>query len=136
MLVTPLRRILVVEDDPDIRNLIRISLEKVDGFVVKICGDGREALNQASSFLPDLILLDVRMPQWNGPTVFKVFRKLEQTAKTPIIFLTAEVQPKDLPLYTELGALGVIAKPFNPITLGATIQNLWHKVPALGTARI
>jgi len=131
MLVTPLRRILVVEDDADIRNPIKISLERVDGFVIKICADGREALNQASSFLPDLILLDVRMPQWNGPTVFKVFRKLEQTAKTPIIFLTAEVQPKELSTYTELGALGVIAKPFNPRTLGATIQNLWCKPPAL-----
>lgn len=129
MIASSLRRILVVEDDPDIRAIIKLSLERVDGFVVKMCADGREALNQAASFSPDLILLDMKMPQWNGLTVFKVLRKLEQTAKTPIIFLTAEVQPRDLPQYKELGA-EVIAKPFNPVTLVATIQNIWQRTAA------
>ncbi len=122
---TTLSRILFVEDDPDIQAVARIALELVGGFTVVTCSSGREALQQAPLAQPDLILLDVMMPGMDGPTTLKELRGIGPTAATPVIFMTAKVQPQERAYYESLGAVGVIAKPFDPMGLSTTIQQIW-----------
>ena len=120
-----LQRILLVEDDPDIQAVGQLALEAVGGFTVKICGSGREALTMAADFAPDLILLDVMMPGMDGIATLAALRAQETTKTIPVIFMTAKVQAHEVAHYKELGALGVISKPFDPMTLSGTISELW-----------
>lgn len=122
-----LQRILFVEDEPDIQAVARLALEAVGGFTVEICHSGKEALQKAPSFVPDLILLDVMMPEMDGTETLTALRALEQTATTPIIFMTARVQPHEVVQYRAIGALDVIAKPFDPMALSSTIQSIWNE---------
>ena len=122
-----LKKILVVEDALDIQMVTRISLEKKGGFEVEVCSSGAEALEKAETFNPDLILLDVMMPGMDGPTTLGSLRNLPTLGKTPVIFMTAKVQPQEVAHYIDLGAINVIAKPFDPMTLAETIQSMWDK---------
>lgn len=117
-----LQRILYVEDEPDIQTIAQIALESIGGFTVETCSSGLEAIDKATDFAPDLILLDVMMPNMDGPATFQELRKLPNTAKTPAIFMTARVQPDEVDRYIESGAVGVIAKPFDPVTLSDQIR--------------
>ncbi|HZI11668.1 MAG TPA: response regulator, partial [Myxococcus sp.] len=92
-----------------------------------LASSGAEALEKAAAEKPDLILLDVMMPVMDGPTTFAKLRAQEATAHTPIIFMTAKIQKQEVARYLELGALGVIGKPFDPMTLPQEIRKL---VPA------
>lgn len=124
-----LTNILYVEDDLDIQAVAQIALEVVGGLSLKTCSSGVEALAAANSgFMPDLLLLDVMMPNMDGPTTLAELRKLPATASTPVIFMTAKVQSAELDFYTSLGAIGVIAKPFDPMELSAQVTALWNKV--------
>jgi len=120
-----LQRILYVEDEPDIQVVAKLALEMVGGFQVMICSDGQQALDTVDSFAPDLILLDVMMPGMDGPTTLQNLRANPATASIPVIFLTAKVQPNEVAQYQALGALNVIAKPFDPMTLAAQVQKIW-----------
>ncbi len=120
-----LQRILYVEDEPDIQAVAKLALEMVGGYQVMICSSGREALNNVNSFTPDLILLDVMMPGMDGPTTLQNLRSDPATAGVPVIFLTAKVQPSEVAEYQALGALNVIAKPFDPMTLAAQVRQIW-----------
>jgi two-component system OmpR family response regulator len=122
---TGLRRILCVEDEPDIQMVARLALEEIGGFKVEVCGSGAEAVERAPKLKPDLILLDVMMPDMDGPTTLEALRKLPEVAETPVIFMTAKVQAHEVVRYKELGALGVIAKPFDPMTLPETLKRMW-----------
>lgn len=123
-----LRTILYVEDDSDIQTVARIAFEAIGGFTVRICGSGREALDTIESGLaPDLILLDVMMPEMDGPTTLASLRKLTSTAATPVIFMTAKAQGSEIAHYKSLGAIGVVAKPFDPMQLSNQIRQLWEK---------
>ncbi|NJP04720.1 MAG: response regulator [Chloroflexaceae bacterium] len=122
-----LNRILLVEDEPDIQSIARLALEAIGGFTVEVCGSGREALDLAPSFAPDLFILDVMMPEMTGPDTLKALRSMETTAQTPIIFMTAKVQPHEITAYKQLGALDVIMKPFDAMTLSATITTIWSQ---------
>ena len=124
---TTLQRILYVEDDADVRAVATIALERVGGFTLEVCGSGREALERAPCFRPDLLLLDVMMPQLDGPATLEALRTLPATATTPVIFMTARAQSHDLAHYTRLGALGVIPKPFDAMSLAATVRALWER---------
>ncbi len=124
-LETSVERILCVEDDPDIQAVIRLALERVGGFTVKLCSSGPEALEAVAGFRPDLILLDVMMPGMDGPTTLSALRRLPRAASLPVIFMTAKVQPDEVAYYHRLGALGVIAKPFDPMTLSREILQHW-----------
>jgi two-component system OmpR family response regulator len=117
-------RILLVEDDPDIRSVARLALEATGGHTVQACESGREALATAPRFAPDLVLLDVMMPEMDGPATLRALRELPETAQTPIIFMTAKVQPQEVARYRNLGAVGVVAKPFDPMTLSRQIRNI------------
>lgn len=121
----PLHRILMVEDDTDIQAVAQLSLEAVGGYTVCVCSSGQEAITTTPQFNPDLILLDVMMPDMDGPTTLQALRALPQTAHTPVIFMTAKAQAHEVAYYKELGALGVVTKPFDPMTLASTINDLW-----------
>src|SRR5262245_22309733 len=122
-----LRRILLVEDDPDIQDVTMLLLAHVGGYEVKACGSAEEALGAAREFDPDLILLDVMMPGLDGQGAFMAFRQLPATASTPVIFMTARVLPREIQAYQQLGSLGVIPKPFDPDSLADTIQGMWDR---------
>ncbi|MFN7086278.1 MAG: response regulator [Burkholderiales bacterium] len=117
-------KILYVEDEPDIRTIARIALETVGGFNVRLCSSGPEALEAVAEFSPDCILLDVMMPGMDGPTVLKELRRMPHCATTPVIFMTAKVQHSEVAQYKALGALDVIPKPFDPMTLAATVRQI------------
>jgi CheY-like chemotaxis protein len=121
-----LERILLVEDDPDIQLVASLALSRLGGFEVGVASSADEALRTAVAFAPDLILLDVMMPGMDGPAALKALRGVEELSGTPIIFMTAKVQPQELAGYRRLGSLGVIAKPFDPETLSHRIRELWE----------
>ena len=121
-----LHRILAVDDEPDIRAVLQLALGDVAGFDLEICATGARALELAPEFAPDLVLLDVMMPELSGPQVLEELRSMPETADTPVIFLTARVQPREVQRFRDLGALGVIAKPFDPVTLADEVRRLWE----------
>jgi CheY-like chemotaxis protein len=124
-----LTNILYVEDDLDIQAVAQIALEVVGGLSLKTCSSGAEAINAIKEgFVPDLLLLDVMMPNMDGPTTLGELRKMATTAGTPVIFMTAKVQSSEQEYYLSLGAIGVIAKPFDPMTLAGQVRTLWDKV--------
>ena len=122
-----LHKILYVEDEPDIQAIARIALENVGGFEVKICSSGQEAVQSGPAFKPDLILLDVMMPGMDGPTTLQEMRKLPELSKIPVMFMTAKVQPQEVAHFKSLGAIEVIAKPFDPMKLSDLIKTAWAK---------
>ena len=121
-----LERILYVEDEPDIQAVAKLALEMVGGYQVMICSGGQEALDKVEAYAPDLILLDVMMPGMDGPTTLQKLRVNPATATIPVIFLTAKVQPPEVAQYQALGALNVIAKPFDPMTLAGQVRQIWE----------
>jgi CheY-like chemotaxis protein len=122
-----LNRILYVEDEPDIQAVARIALESVGGFTVEICSSGREALVRIDVFKPDLLLLDVMMPDMDGVSTLRAIRNLSGYAKIPAMFMTAKVQPQEVEQLRKQGAIDVIPKPFDPMTLSENIRSLWNK---------
>ena len=122
-----LSRVMMVEDEIDIQTIARLSLEVLGQFTVKICSSGPEALASAPDFVPDLILLDVMMPGMDGPTTLTALRAQPATANIPIIFMTAKVQTHEVAQYQAIGALDVISKPFDPMTLSATVRAIWER---------
>lgn len=122
-----LMRILYVEDEPDIQTVARLALETLGGFTVEICGSGSEALERIAAFRPQLILLDVMMPAMDGPTTLGKLRELPQFAFTPVVFMTAKVQPGEVAEYKAIGAVDVIPKPFDPMTLSNQVHAIWER---------
>ena len=126
---SPLCRILYVEDEPDIRVVAQMALEAVGGFTVISCASGPDALNAAPQARADLLLLDVMMPGMDGLGTLRALREMPATANTPAIFMTAKVQAAEVAVYKAMGALEVIPKPFDPMTLSAQIQRIWAAQP-------
>jgi two-component system OmpR family response regulator len=122
-----LKRILVVDDDPDIQMVTSIALGSFGRFTVKACGSAREALALAPRFKPDLILLDVVMPGMDWARALRALRGLPTVAKVPVVFITARVQPKEIRAYKKMGSVDVIAKPFEAVTLAARIRTIWNR---------
>lgn len=125
---TTLQRILYIEDEPDIQAVARLALEALGGFTVETCSLGREALEKGPGFAPDLILLDVMMPDMDGPSTLKALRELPALAGVPVIFMTAKVQPAEIAYFKTLGALDVLPKPFDPMQLSDQIRVIWQAV--------
>jgi CheY-like chemotaxis protein len=115
--------ILHVDDEPDIREVVELSLGLDPGFVVQACGSGEEALAVAAAWMPDLILLDVMMPVMDGPATLIRLRENAKTAGIPVIFMTARAQAREVDRFRTLGAVGVIPKPFDPMTLAASVRS-------------
>lgn len=122
-----LSRIAFVEDEDDIRMLTEMALETIGGFDVCAYPSGPEALEQLEGFCPDIILLDVMMPGMDGKELFGHIRSRPGLAGIPIAFMTAKVLDPDRNELTELGAVGVIAKPYDPMTLPQDVRALWER---------
>ncbi|WP_417782533.1 response regulator [Terasakiella pusilla] len=122
-----LKKIMYVEDEPDIRDIAKLVLENVGGFEVLVVEGGEKALAEISRFQPDMVLLDAMMPEMDGPTTYGEIRKLDAFKDMPIAFLTAKLMEKDIAGFLDLGAVGVIAKPFDPMTLSEQVNELWQK---------
>jgi CheY-like chemotaxis protein len=118
------RRILIVDDEDDIREVARVSLEMVGGWEVLVAGSGSEGLIEAKESQPDAILLDVMMPDMDGPTTFQKLQSDATTRHIPVILLTAKVQAADHLRFAELGVSGVLAKPFDPLTLPSQVAKV------------
>ncbi len=116
-------KVLYVEDDPDIQLIARIALEEIGGFELCTCSSGHEALAQIGQFEHDLLLIDVMMPVRDGPTLLVQLRQHPNAATTPVAFLTARVLRTEVEYYCGLGALTVIAKPFDPLTLAQQLRD-------------
>lgn len=125
--MTELHNILYVEDELDIQMIARVALEDVGGFKLEICSTGQEAVERAADFKPDLFLLDVMMPGMDGPATLQALRNIPELATTPAMFMTAKVQPNEVKQLRELGALEIIAKPFDPMKLAEVIRTAWQK---------
>jgi len=125
--MSTLQRVLYVEDEPDIQAVARVALETVGRLEVKICSSGEEAMRESLAFEPDMILLDVMMPGMDGPGTLKALRGVPALAGIPVAFMTAKVQPSEMAHYQALGALGVIAKPFDPMALAGQVRQLWEQ---------
>lgn len=122
-----LKHIFLIEDEEDIRTVASIALGKVGGFTVTGYASGQEALDQLESRSPDLILLDVMMPGMDGPEVLEKLRQTAAGKDLPVVFMTAKVQPQEVAHYKSLGAMDVIAKPFDPMTLADQVREIWQR---------
>ena len=122
-----LKRIMVVEDEPDIQLITRLSLEAGGGYEVQVCGSGAEAVQSAPAYAPDLILLDVMMPGMDGIATMDALRELPAMTAIPIVFFTAHAQRETRQDLLRRGALGVIVKPIEPDTLVEQIRALWQR---------
>lgn len=116
------RKILIIDDEDDIREVAALSLESVAGWEVIKASSGAQGLARAAEYQPDAILLDVMMPGMDGPSTFRELRKNEATAKIPVLLLTAKVQGTDQRRFADLGVEAVLFKPFDPMTLSAQIS--------------
>lgn len=114
-------RVLIIDDEDDIREVAALSLESVAGWEVFVADSGPQGLARAIEYQPDAVLLDVMMPGMDGPTTFRELRKNPATAKIPVLLLTAKVQSSDQRRFADLGVDGVLFKPFDPLTLHAQI---------------
>jgi CheY-like chemotaxis protein len=119
-------RILHVDDEPDIREVVDMSLSLSPDFEVRACGSGVEAVAVAVEWSPRIILLDVMMPGMDGPTTLQQLRKNSQTSEIPVIFMTARAQAREVEHFIALGAQGVISKPFDPMALALLVRSHLH----------
>lgn len=122
-----LKSILYVEDDLYVRTTAKLVLEVIGNFIVRDCGSGREALDAARDFQPDLILLDMMMPELDGLATLAGLRRMAHLASTPALFMTGMTDSDDIARYIDAGAFGVIPKPLVPLRLSEQINNLWEQ---------
>lgn len=115
------KRILLIDDEDDIREVAQLSLEMVGGWDVISASSGREGLEQATIQQPDAILLDVMMPELDGLGTFQRLQANQTTQQIPVILLTAKVQSTDQRKFAQLGVSGVITKPFEPLHLAQEV---------------
>lgn len=117
-------KVLYVDDEPDIREIVGISLGLDPDIRAETVGSGAAALERAARGDLDLILLDVMMPQMDGPTTFAALKQDPVGRDIPVAFVTARTQAHEVERFLALGAVGVIAKPFDPMTLAADVRRL------------
>ena len=118
------KQLLLIDDEDDIREVGKLSLELTESWKVITANGGTAGAALALSMLPDAILLDVMMPDLDGPTTLRALQLESATRSIPVIFLTAKVQAADRQRFIQLGVRGIIAKPFDPLTLGQQIKDL------------
>lgn len=118
------RHLLLIDDEDDIREVAGLSLEMTQGWTVTTANGGAAGIALAGNCAPDAILLDVMMPDLDGPGTLRTLQSQETNRSIPVIFLTAKVQAADRDSFLQLGVRGIIAKPFDPMTLGEQITAL------------
>jgi CheY-like chemotaxis protein len=118
------KKLLLIDDEDDIREVATMTLETMADFEVVTASNGLAGVEKAVAERPDAILLDVMMPGLDGPAVFERLRQSAITRSIPVIFMTAKVQAGDRKRLADLGARGIIAKPFDPMTLSEEVLAL------------
>ena len=118
------KSILLIDDEPNIAEVIAVCLESFKGWKVQIANSGKVGLSIVEALKPDAILLDVMMPIMDGMTVYQNLKKNPLTQNIPVIFLTAKVQVSDREKFAQLGVVGTIAKPFEPLKISDQIAQL------------
>jgi two-component system, OmpR family, response regulator len=121
----PFRSVLFVDDDADICSVVLATLGLVPGLDVQAADSGEKAIDLAYELRPDLVLMDVMMPGLDGPSTFQRMRESALLAHVPVIFMTAKVLPAEIAQFLQLGAIGVIVKPFDPLMLYSDMLGLW-----------
>lgn len=121
-------KILIAEDDNDIRDLLDIALSMIGELDIMMCENGSTIIEKTKTFQPDLILLDVMMPIMDGPETIKKIREHEEFNNIPVFFLTAKSQQEEKDFLLSLGAHAVILKPFNPETISTEILEIWNNI--------
>jgi two-component system, OmpR family, response regulator len=122
-----LQSVLYVDDDPDICSVVQATLRLVPGLNVQTAESGERAIDLAYELRPDLVLMDVMMPGLDGPSTFRRLRESALLAEIPVIFMTAKVLPTEIAQLLQLGAIGVIVKPFDPLKLYGELYSLWNR---------
>lgn len=122
----PLKRILHVEDVPSIQVVTRITLEKLGGFQVLSCATGQDALDQVQAFAPDMILLDVMLPQMDGIELLHQLAQRVDLQHIAVVLLTGQQEPADLAELKRLGVRRLLHKPFDPLQLAAQLSEIWE----------
>jgi len=120
-----LQHILCVDDERDILDVAQMCLETVGGYRVSCCNSGNEALQRVRDLHPDIILLDVMMPQMNGPDTLAALQTLPEARDIPVVLMTARIQPSEVKAYMKMGLAAVISKPFDAMTLARQVQTIW-----------
>jgi CheY-like chemotaxis protein len=115
-------RLLHIEDEPDIREVVQLAVTLDPVFEMRSCESGAEGVIEAAAWQPDIILLDVMMPVLDGPATLAQLRANPETAAIPVVFMTARAQSRETERFRALGAVGVIAKPFDPMTLAESVK--------------
>ena len=122
-----LSSILYVEDDLHVRTTAKLVLEVIGKYAVRECSSGYEALHAAENFHPDLILLDVMMPELDGLATLELLRRMPHLADTPAMFVTSLTTADDIARYMAAGAIGVIPKPLVPLRLAGQVHTMWEQ---------
>jgi DNA-binding response OmpR family regulator len=125
----PLQKICYVEDDDDIQRVARLALERIGKMEVSIIGDPTRAIDGILAFQPDLVLLDWMMPVIDGPTLFKRMRETSALKDMPVVFITAKASQRELDELRDMGASGVLSKPFSPKDLPEQLRAIWRTLP-------
>ena len=118
------KKVLLIDDEKDIRTVADISLRRIGNFDVTLVENGKEGLSAAAAIRPDVILLDMMMPEMDGITVLKKLKENPETRDIPVIFMTARVRDKEKTEYEAHGAKGVIDKPFDPLSLAGQVRKI------------
>jgi len=122
-----LNTLLYIDDDENLRALVKMSLEIIGHYTLKLSASGAEALEILKDFSPDLILLDLMMPNMSGMEVLKKIKMQKAFKKTPIILMTGQSELERLKLSKELAVIGIISKPFDPIQFSKQVEKLWNE---------
>jgi two-component system, OmpR family, response regulator len=125
----PLQRVCYVEDDEDIRKIVRMSLERVGKLTVEVVGDPLVAIEAIKAFKPELVMLDWMMPGMDGPTLYRRMQEVPEVRDIPVVFITAKASEKELNELRTLGAAGTISKPFSPKELPGQLRAIWETLP-------
>ena len=125
MKLPALKVVLYVDDDADIREIVEMSLSLDGELAVHLSDGGEGALVKMRSEHPDLVMLDVMMPGMDGPSILARMRSDEELRHIPVIFMTAKASTSEVARFLGMSAIGVIAKPFDPMSLGGQVKALW-----------
>lgn len=120
-----LKKILYAEDEQDVQTVVQLTIEAMSDYELKVCCNGKKLLECVEEYSPDLILLDVMMPEMDGPETFRHLQSGTTTKNIPVIFMTAKAQVHEVETFKDTGALGVITKPFDPMNLCDEIKEIW-----------
>ncbi len=128
MLGSVLERILYVDDEPSMRLIVQVALQDIGGYSLLVASSGAEALSIGPAFLPQLILLDVMMPDLDGPETLSAMRKVPELADVPVLFFTAMDDEAERAKYKMMDVVDIISKPIDPMSLSQDVADIWDKI--------